>query len=347
MKHSLRSYLALPLALVAGILDLACGSAPPVTEMAADGGDQVVGPALRELEAGSPSDSVGLSLVGAVADDPAGFLLTDMLNDRVVVVDTTFHLLAEFGSPGQGPGELDGPLKIVRFGGEVVIGEMANNRFSFYDRSGRFRRVVSSDHAASSFAVRADSTLLAAGPTEAFYARLIERSGREQAYLDRPSAIARVADSEPIGLLDSHVLVGPGDTTHVFDDQFGVLLKYDPDGRLLLARSLPDEVLQRAREQRRAMTEEFARQGRRVAGVPFLRTMRFADDGTLLLVVIDNDLVGLRVDPADYTYRRIVGDLQSGGLAYVSTAIDVSVRDDRLFAFSQYGLSVHRLMDRP
>ena len=348
MKRRFRPALPALAALATSISLPGCSPAPRVEEMIVGGADQTIGPPVRQLEAGSLADSLGLSYVGGIADDPEGFLLTDILNDRVLRIDTSFHKVSEFGRTGEGPGELDAPLRILRVGGEIVVGEMANSRFSVFDADGRFTRSLPSDHAFGSFAVRADSRIIAAAPGDRHYGRLIGLRGEERTYLERPVDFVRPAADQPIGSLDSQILVGPGDTTHVFDDEHGVLLKYDPNGRLLLARSLPADVLEAGRDDRRRLAADFARQGRRVAGAPFLKSMIFTDDGSLLLLLASRtDLVGLRVDPADYTYRRISGRLREPAMMYVRAASNVAVRGDRLYAFSQYGLSVHPIRGQP
>jgi hypothetical protein len=348
MKRRFRPALPALAAFACSTSLLGCSPAPRVEEMIARGEDQTIGAPLRQLETGSLADSLGLSYVGGVADDPEGFLLTDILNDRVLRIDTSFRKVSEFGRTGEGPGELDAPIRIVRVGDAIVVGEMTNSRFSRFDADGRFMSSVPSDHAGGSFAVRADSRIIAAAPGDRHYGRLIEFRGAERTYLERPEDFVRSAADEPIGSFDSQILVGPRDTMHVFDDERGVLLKYDPDGRLLLARSLPADVLEAGRDGRRRLAADFARQGRRVVGAPFLKSMRFADDGSVLLLLVSKtDLVGLRVDPTDYTYRRLSGRLRQSGMTYVRAASDVAVRGDRLYAFSQYGLSMHPIRHRP
>jgi hypothetical protein len=328
------------------LLVVGCSSAPAVEEMVVAGNAQVVSLPVLELETGSRADSLGLSAIGAVVEEPAGFLLSDVLNDRVLRIDTTFHLLGAFGRPGEGPGELDGPLRIVLANEQIVVGDQANDRFAIFDLDGGFVRVVPSDHASFSFAVRSDGRIVATAPGETHYGRLIEPNGVERPFLDRPRSFVRAAARAEIGMMDASVLVGPGDTAHVFDDQLGLLLKYDPNGRFIVARSLPAEVAEEARKRRRELTAEFAQQGRRLVGAPFLKTMRFTPDGRILLLVTQGDLVALLVDPGDYRYTRISAALADPDMIYVRTATDVAVRGDLLYAFSQYGLSVHPLGDR-
>jgi hypothetical protein len=314
-------------------------------EMVAAGPDIGVGPAIRVLEAGSRDDTLSIASPGSVVSADGSFLLADVANDRIMRIDSMFGYVGELGRSGAGPGELDVPMRLVRHGDELFVGELANSRYSIFDRDGTFKRVIAATNTAASFAVRSDGRILAAGVDERHYARLIEADGTsERAVLERPAALA-VPTGAAIGAHSTAVLVGPGDTAHVFDDVHGVLLKYDDRGALVLARRLPVAVLEAEQQRRNALAKDIARQGHRLVSAPYLKTMSFADDGSIVLLITRDSLAALRVDPADYRYRRIAAGLDAPDLFYLRTATDAVIRRGRLYAFSANGLAVYPLVE--
>lgn len=313
--------------------------------MAPGGPDYALAAPVYELVAGGPADSLVLAYPSEGVLDGTTFLLVDAVNDRVLRLDTLFQRVAEYGRSGGGPGEIDGPMKAVPWQGTVVVGEFANARFSVFDGTGVYERAIPSPHSAGSFGIASDGRIIAAAESATHYARVLTPSGGDLPFAPRPPALMRQSGEEGLGDSGTLVLIGPGDTTHILDNESGMLLKYDAQGVLERARVLPPDVLSALEKRRRSVVSSFARQGARVRGARLIKNMSFADDGTILLSMRAGDVVALRIDPGDYTFRRITAPLEDDGWVFVRQASSVVVRGDRLYAFASSGLAVFPLHD--
>ena len=74
-----------------------------------------------------------------VADDGVMFVL-DRGNSRVVAFDPDGEPLREFGTEGQGPGELSYPRHLAMVGDILVVNDQGNSKFSLFDRDGAHLR---------------------------------------------------------------------------------------------------------------------------------------------------------------------------------------------------------------
>jgi hypothetical protein len=90
--------------------------------------------------------------------------------------------------------------------------------------------------------------------------------------------------------------VTAGDTIHVLDNVSGRLLKYTPDGRLVLDRAVPRTLAEAA--------EESARLGREVFGATYsggyAKRLKTTPDGRLLVLVDADPIWALLLNPSDY-----------------------------------------------
>lgn len=66
------------------------------------------------------------------------------------------------GRKGNGPGEFQFPLHSDALGDRVVIGDIGNSRFQFFNREGEFIATLESPVTIHHFALESDSTLLVA-----------------------------------------------------------------------------------------------------------------------------------------------------------------------------------------
>ncbi len=75
-----------------------------------------------------------------VTASPFRVYVPDRLADQIGVYDGSGQIVRFFGSPGEAPGELDRPDKVVVHGNRVFVEEAS--RFSVFDTTGRFLRVM-------------------------------------------------------------------------------------------------------------------------------------------------------------------------------------------------------------
>jgi len=65
--------------------------------------------------------------------------VADWWKDEILSFDFEGNLIKEFGSPGQGPGQLRGPGDIVVHGDSLIVLDSLNLRFELFDLQGNFR----------------------------------------------------------------------------------------------------------------------------------------------------------------------------------------------------------------
>lgn len=75
-----------------------------------------------------------------VTMSPYRVYVPDNVSDQVGVFDSLGRSVRFFGSSGKGPGELDGPDKVLVQGSTVYVAQ--DDRFSVFDTSGAFRRIM-------------------------------------------------------------------------------------------------------------------------------------------------------------------------------------------------------------
>jgi hypothetical protein len=74
-------------------------------------------------------------------ENPFRMYVPDYKLHQIVVLDSTGRILQAFGSHGRGPGELHLPMNVAPAGSLLYVQE--NNRFSVFDRQGRFKEILS------------------------------------------------------------------------------------------------------------------------------------------------------------------------------------------------------------
>lgn len=306
--------------------------------------DLALGPPIRELIAGAPDDRLEIASVSRIVIDGSTFLVPDVAGHRILRLDTTFALLDSFGSEGAGPGELLRPSLAVPWNDELVVGEWTNGRFSIFDSAGNYRRMVTGAVRPESYGIRRDGGIVMHSANTDHYAILLSADGSSVPFAPRPDFLRAEPGTETLGGDASLVLVGPGDTTHIFDNEHGVLLKYDGTGRLILARSVPEEVIGPVREYRTGVVEAFAKQGRRVLGMRLLHSMSFTGDGSIIIHIGRGTTAAIIVDPADYSARRITANMKDPVWALVSGASGTVVLGSTYYAFAEAGLAAHPLL---
>src|SRR5690606_30300162 len=69
-------------------------------------------------------------------------VVSDVDDDRIALFDARLELLHRFGRSGAGPGELQVPLGLVSWNGLIVVGDLTNQRVSFFRPDGELVREV-------------------------------------------------------------------------------------------------------------------------------------------------------------------------------------------------------------
>lgn len=90
------------------------------------------------------------------------------------------------GRRGDGPGEFRFPLHSDALGDRVVIGDIGNSRFQFYNRKGELTATLKSPVTIHHFALESDSTLLVAMADTVWYLARVTMRGDWQPVARRP-----------------------------------------------------------------------------------------------------------------------------------------------------------------
>lgn len=90
--------------------------------------------AIQETDARYLGDFITIT----VQNDPFRIYIPDSNMHRIAVLDSTGQIVRIFGQRGQGPGEFERPMHIVRVHDRLYVKEA--NRYSIFDTSGTFQR---------------------------------------------------------------------------------------------------------------------------------------------------------------------------------------------------------------
>jgi hypothetical protein len=206
-----------------------------------------------------------------------------------------------------------------------------------------YLRTVTIRERPESFAVRSDGSIVTASALRTHYAEVTGERGVVTPFAERPLTLMADSGTDTLGGSDSIILSSPGDTAHILDNEWGVLLKYAPDGRLALARSLPIDILQEMRTFRAELVRGLKRRGHRVARAPLLTSMAFAEHGRIVIMITNGPTLALSVDPRDYSVRRVTGRLADPEFAIAREATAALHLGNSMFVFSSAGFATFPL----
>lgn len=310
-----------------------------IPPMALDSVDYELGSATRTLIAGADDDHLAIARTFDATLDGQTFLLADFENDRVLRLDTMFTLLESFGRSGSGPGELRGPRKAIARSDLLAVSDWNNSRIAFFHRGGEYLRAVTIRRKPDSFAVRSDGSVVTSSALRTHYAERTGEQGTVTPFAERPPGLRADPGVRTLGGSGSLLLLGTGDTTHVFDNEWGVLLKFAPDGTLVLARSLPIDLLKELLAFRTDLVRSLRRRGHRVVAAPLVTSMAFAEHGRIVIMIGVGRTLVLTVDPSDYSARRVTARLETLEFALARDAVVALPLGRNLYVFSSAGLA--------
>jgi hypothetical protein len=88
-----------------------------------------------------PTEETTLFSVSDIYSYDNRLYISDISGDKIVVFDTTGHLLYKWGKTGKGPGEFQSPNAIsIGPDGQVYVGDSDNNRVQIFTPSGTYLR---------------------------------------------------------------------------------------------------------------------------------------------------------------------------------------------------------------
>jgi hypothetical protein len=273
-------------------------------------------------------------------------VVSDEGNDRLVVFDTTLAPLRTLGRPGAGPGELGDPLFVAAAGERCWVVDLKNSRLSSYRLDGDFIDSILVPGQIGGLDVDSAGNIYIGSRLDGHFMTKVDTRGvvwpfARQAFSDADSARTRAFR----GVID--LVAVTGGAGHYFDSERGVLMKFSPQGDLLLTRSLPDRIMHDFTERRRAEMESFAKQGMRLLGSPAARSLKPTEDGRLLLMLSGKGPVGLVIEPGDYSSRPLLAAQGDERWKALRGAYSAVLHGETVYALHQAGLTVYRVGPGP
>lgn len=268
-------------------------------------------------------------------------VVADVGDDRIALFGPDLDLLHSFGRTGAGPGEFQGAFDLVNANGLIAVGDMTNQRVSFFRPDGELVREVPLGQALRSFVVGPDGSVYHVSLTGYdTYFTVIAPDGTRRSWGTRPPELRPdTTDGKGVvGLDEVLALRTPDGAVHVLDNREGILLHLDSAGAVQRTMRLPESLLEPIRERHEQRTRAFARQGMRVHPATFAKDFTTTDDGRLLLPLASADVVAVIIDPATYTLREIRVPAGDGPWDAARRASSIVLRDDVLYAVTEDGL---------
>ncbi len=268
-------------------------------------------------------------------------VVADVGDDRIVLFDSDLDLLHTFGKSGAGPGELQGAFDLVSADGLIAVGDMTNQRVSFFQPDGQLVREVRLGEALRSFVVGPDGSVYHVSLTGYdTYFTVIAPDGTRRSWGTRPPALRPdTTDGKGVVEQDDILALRTADgAVHVLDNREGILLQLDTAGAVQRTMRLPESLLEPIRERHEQLTRSFARQGMRVLPGNIAKDFSTTADGRLLLSLASADVVAVIIDPATYALREIRVPPGEGPWDAARRAVSIVLRDSILYAVTSDGL---------
>ena len=279
----------------------------------------------------------------ALIDD--GLLVGDSGNDRLVVFDEQLVPLRTIGRSGAGPGEFRQPFRIRARAGFLVASELGNSRFSFFHSDGRFSHVVPRQGMEGVFDLTADGTVYRASVHEGRYLLRVGDAGDTASVAPIPANVRALKKSGAITTRwrGDFVVITEGDTLHVFDNEVGALIKFDPAGQVHMIRTLPESLRRGVLERRESLYRSLTDAGHGVLASPIAQHLSITGDGDLFLRLTYERTVGLLIDPHSYAARYVRIPGETADWIPVTNSMAAAIRNGTLFFLGMEGLGSVRL----
>lgn len=274
-------------------------------------------------------------------------VVSDVDDDRIALFDTRLDLLHRFGRSGAGPGEFQAPFGLVSWNGLIVVGDLTNQRVSFFRPDGELVREVPLRESLRSFDIGPDGSVyhVAHASPDAYFTVITPADDRHR-WGPRPPALELEAagGAGRESWRDEFLVVRSHDGAfHVLDSREGVLFRLDQAGEVRRTVRLPDRLLDPIRQRHREAVQALARQGTRVLHTPLFKDFTATADGQLLIALSSEHVVAVLIDPATYTLREVRVPPESGPWEAAHRASSMTVRDNVLYFVTNDGLHAFAL----
>jgi len=284
------------------------------------------------------ADTLGLFRPNDLMRHPEGFLVVDTGNDRLVLFDRQFGVLATIGSGGSGPGELEVPTLAEATADRFGVIEMSNARVSFFQNDGVFTGTVPLRGIYGDLAVSEDGTIFVAGSDPDSYVTRIDADGGRVAIGIPP----REAGAGRAGR-DDLVAATSGGGVLVLDNSAGRLVSFDADGEQVRSADLPDPILKTLRALSADAVGVFTKKGLGVLSSPLAKKLEPQPDGRVLVLFAAEPYFGLLLDPETMSGRLLSVSEDAGVWQPLFRAYAAVLEGDTITVLHQFGLSRFRL----
>ncbi len=262
---------------------------------------------------------------------------------RLLVLDDHLNVHQTVGRYGAGPGELEGPQDLAIWNGMYAVSDIVSQRITVFNRDGTLSHSMTVPQGPASFDIDSAGTMYVVSRSRDFYLQAIKSLGRgaRRNLALRPMELhgrKDLRDGKPNALGTELVAVTKGREIHVFDNQIGLLTKFDTAGNRVLMRRLPNEYLQELREMRGAAVKEIRRPW---AVVPLIKDMTVTPDGKLFLLFNAGQVFGLLVDPSDYSARALQMPASPDDAEPIRTAHSAVLGRNKVYVVNRLGYSAH------
>ena len=234
------------------------------------------------------------SVTSVVENADGGYVAADGLNQRLVFMDRRLNPVRTAGRHGEGPGEYQFPMVLVRDEDEIVVLDEGHARVTHLTARGDVVRTQQLGGFIRDMAIHPELGLLVAGMEYSghYLSRVIE--SEQTPFAAKPAEFR--AEPAFFQLPNDLVAVTPDGKIHVFDGRHLALISYDTAGHLLSLAYLPEEMRTRLLERDAEATEALG--GPTVVLGSELGTVLHAmGDRGLFLRITYLDAMGLVLDP--------------------------------------------------
>ena len=231
-------------------------------------------------------ERVALGVVMDVAKTDAGYVIADIQNDRLVFLDLDLNPVATAGRSGDGPGEFQGPYRLLAHADTVVALDL-RGRVSYFRPDGRFLRVERAVGLplALDFGIHPElGTLFAVSFPDHYLGRVV--GGQKERVGVIPGEF-RADSAGSFGIHNNQLALGKNGSIHVLDEKNGVLVSYDPDGTGGRVTPLPNVVQDRLEEGKKTQASFGA------VGVQSVHSYHALRDGRLYVGFASDTVVGV------------------------------------------------------